>query len=144
MFFRTLPYDSRLFPGYAISLLTYNLEAYSCMKLYSYLSILAKVTLKQCPGAILIIDSKMQSASCVSVICEPNNFRVASFCSGNLRVVSFNWTSLWVVSYELIIRLWVGSSIFLHYIKSSLSICIIFKGSLFDCTYWNKLWKSLH
>ena len=57
-----------------------------------YLLILAKV--KQCAGAILISDSKMQSASYVSVKCEPNNFGVASCDSGNLRVVSYNTISL--------------------------------------------------
>ena len=59
-----------------------------------YLLILAKVTPKQCSDAVLISDSKMQSASCVSVKCEPNNFRVASCDSGNLQVVSYNSTSL--------------------------------------------------
>ena len=90
-----------------------------------YLLILAKVTRKQCLGAILITDSKMQSASYLSVKCESNSFRVASWDSGNLRVVSYNSTSLWVASCELIIRLWVGSSISLHYIKSALSLYII-------------------
>ena len=67
----------------------------------------------------------MQSASCVSVKCEPNNFRVASCESGNLRDVSYRSTSLWVASWELIIRLRVGSHISLHYIKSALSVHII-------------------
>ena len=67
----------------------------------------------------------MQSVSCVSVKCEPNNFQVASGKSGNLRVVNYNVKSLWVASYELIIRLWVGSQISLLYIKSSLSVHII-------------------
>ena len=61
----------------------------------------------------------------MSVKCEPNNFRVTSCDSGNLRVVSYNLTSLWFASCELIIRLWVGSRISLHYIKSSLSVYII-------------------
>ena len=52
--------------------------------------ILAKATPKQCTGAVL----KMQSAICVSVKCEFNNFRVASCDSRNLRVVSYNSTSL--------------------------------------------------
>ena len=59
-----------------------------------YLLILAKVTPKQCLGAILISHSKMQSTSCVSVKCEPNNFRDASCDSGNLQVVSYNSTCL--------------------------------------------------
>ena len=59
-----------------------------------YLLIFAKVTSKQYPGAILISDSKMQSGSCESVKCEPNNFRNVSCDSGNLRVVSYNSTSL--------------------------------------------------
>ena len=67
----------------------------------------------------------MQSASCVSVKCEPNNFRVASCESGNLRDVSYRSTSLWVARWELIIRLRVGSHISLHYIKSALSVHII-------------------
>ena len=45
--------------------------------------------------------------------------------SGNLRVVSYNSISLWVVSIGLLIRLWVESRISLHYIKSALSIRII-------------------
>ena len=64
----------------------------------------------------------MQSAMCMSLKCELNNFRVASCCSGNLRVVSYNSTSLWI---ELIIRLWVGSCISLRYIKSAVSVYII-------------------
>ena len=55
------------------------------------------------------------------VKCKSNHFRVASCDSGNLRVASYNFTSLWVASTELIIRLWVGSRISLHYIKSALS-----------------------
>ena len=39
-----------------------------------HLLILAKVTSMQCPGAILISGSKMQSASCMPVKCGPNNF----------------------------------------------------------------------
>ena len=67
----------------------------------------------------------MQSVSCVSVKCKPKNFRVAGCYSGNLRVVSYNSTILWVASCELIIRLWVGCCINLHYIKSALSVYII-------------------
>ena len=91
----------------------------------SNLLTLAKVTPKQCLGAILITDSKMQSASCVSVKCKSNNFRVPSCDSGDLRVVSYNSTSLWVATCELIIRLWVGSCISLHYIKSALWVYVI-------------------
>ena len=50
----------------------------------------------------------MLSASCMSVKCTPNNIWVAS-CD----------------SCELIIRLLVLSHLSLHYIKSSLSVCII-------------------
>ena len=70
-------------------------------------------------------DSKMQSATCVSVKCQPKNFRFASCDFGNLRVVSYNSTSLWVASCELIIVLWVGSCISVHYIRSALSVYII-------------------
>ena len=63
----------------------------------------------------------MQSASWVSVKCKPNNFRVESCDSGNLQVSSYNLTSLWVVSCELIMKLWVGSRISLYYINSALS-----------------------
>ena len=84
-----------------VKLLTFNRSAPSCTK--SLLS--AKVTPKQCPGAILISDSKKQSASCVSVKCDPNNFRVANCNSIDLRVVSYNTTSLRVASCEVIIRL---------------------------------------
>ena len=89
------------------------------------LLIFAKVTLKQCLGAISISDSKMQSGSCMSVKCQPNHFRVKRCGSGNLQVASYNSTSLWVTSCELIIRLWVGSWISLHYSKSALSVYII-------------------
>ena len=44
--------------------------------------------------AILISDSKIQSARCVYVKCEPNNFRAARCDSRNLLVVSYNSTSL--------------------------------------------------
>ena len=67
----------------------------------------------------------MQSASWVSVKCKPNNFRVESCDSGNLQVSSYNLTSLWVVSCELIIKLWVGSRITLYYINLALSAYII-------------------
>ena len=67
----------------------------------------------------------MQSASLMSMKYASKNFRVKSCDSGNLRVVSYNWTILWVASYELIIRLWVGSRISLHYIKSALLVYII-------------------
>ena len=63
----------------------------------------------------------MQSASWVSVKCKHNNFRVESCDSGNLQVSSYNLTSLWVVSCELIMKLWVGSRISLYYINSALS-----------------------
>ena len=66
-----------------------------------YLLILAKVTLKQCLGVTFISDSKMQSASCVSVKCESNNFRVASCHSGDLRVGSCElWVNNQAVSWE--------------------------------------------
>ena len=42
----------------------------------------------------------MQSASCVSVKCEPNNFWVASCDSGNLGVVGYNSAIQWVASCE--------------------------------------------
>ena len=67
----------------------------------------------------------MQTASYLSVKWQPNNFRVASCDSGNLRVVTYNLGSLWVTSCELIIRLLVGSRISLHYFKSALLIYII-------------------
>ena len=67
----------------------------------------------------------MQSASWVSVKCKPNNFRVESCDSGNLQVSSYNLTSLWVVSCELIMKLWVGSRISLYNINSALSAYII-------------------
>ena len=67
----------------------------------------------------------MKSANCIFVKCEPNNFWAASSNSGNLRVVSYNSTNLWIASCELIIRLWEGSCICLHYIKSALSVYII-------------------
>ena len=43
----------------------------------------------------------------------------------NLWVLSYNWTSLWVVSCEFLIRLWVGSLISLHYIKFALLVYTI-------------------
>ena len=43
----------------------------------------------------------------------------------DLRAVTYNLTSLWVASCELIIRPWVRSRISLHYIKSALSAYII-------------------
>ena len=67
----------------------------------------------------------MQSASCLFVKSKPNNSRIASCDSGNFRVVSYNSTSLWAVSCELVIRLSVGSCISLHYMKSVLSVYII-------------------
>ena len=67
----------------------------------------------------------MQSASWVSVKCKPKNFRVESCDSGNLQVSSYNLTSLWVVSCELIIKLWVESRITLYYINLALSAYII-------------------
>ena len=74
-----------------------------------------------CTDAMLINKgSAMQSESCVSVKCEPNNFRPASCDTANLRVVSYNSTSLWGAGCELIIRLWGGSRI-----KSALSVYII-------------------
>ena len=39
--------------------------------------------------------------------------------------MSYNSTSLWVKTCKLIIRLWVGNCIILHYIKSTLLIYII-------------------
>ena len=86
----------------------------------NYLLILVRVTPKQCLGAILLRDSKIQSTSSLSVKWKPNNFRVASCNSGNLQVVSYNSTIPWVASCEFIIRLWVRSSISRHYIKSAL------------------------
>ena len=76
--------------------------------------IFAKVTPKQCPGAILISKwFQMQSASWVSVKCESRNFefRVAT---GSLQVLSHNSKSLWVVSCELMITLRLGNRISLH------------------------------
>ena len=67
----------------------------------------------------------MQSASWVSVKCKPNNFRVESCDFANLQVSSYNLTGLWVVSCELIMKLWVGSRISLYYISSALSAYII-------------------
>ena len=67
----------------------------------------------------------MQSASWVSVKCKPKNFWVESCDSGNLQVSSYNLASLWVVSCELIIKLWVGSRISLYYINLALSAYII-------------------
>ena len=67
----------------------------------------------------------MQSASSMSVKCKLNIFRVVSSDSDNLRVVSYNSTGLSVASCELIVRLWVGSRISLHYNKSALSVDII-------------------
>ena len=67
----------------------------------------------------------MQSASWVSVKCKPKNFWVGSCDSGNLQVSSYNLASLWVVSCELIIKLWVGSRISLYYINLALSAYII-------------------
>ena len=67
----------------------------------------------------------MQLANCMSAKCEDNNFRVANCDSGNFRVVSYNLTSLWFASCELIIRLGVGDHISLHYIKSALSVYIV-------------------
>ena len=67
-----------------------------------------------------VADSKMKSANCVSLKCEPNNFLVTRCNSGNFRVLSYNSTSLWVASYGLIISLWAGSRISLNYIKSPL------------------------
>ena len=74
-----------------------------------YLLVLAKVTPKQCSGAILIKDFKMQAASFVSVKWRTINFGLASCGSGNFRFVSYNSISLWIASCELIIRLWVVS-----------------------------------
>ena len=71
---------------------------------------------------------EMQSKSCVTVKCEPNNFRVASSDSGNVRVTrvaQYNSTSLWFASCGFIIKLWIGSLISLHYIKSAFSVYII-------------------
>ena len=67
----------------------------------------------------------MQWTTCVWVKCKPNNFQVASCGSGNLQIVSYNSVSLWVASCELIISLWLGSRISLHYITSALSVYII-------------------
>ena len=55
-------------------------------------------------------------------VCEMGALRCGS---GNLRLVSYNSTSLWVASCELIIRPWVGGRISQHYIKSTLSVWII-------------------
>ena len=96
----------------------------------NYLLIWAKVTAKQCPGPILIskwCDSKMQSASCVSVKWKPSNCRVATWDTANLRVVSYN-SVLWVASCELIIKLRVGSRINLHNVKPALLVYIIFSS----------------
>ena len=67
----------------------------------------------------------MQSTSPVFVKFEPSNFRVASCDSGKLRVGSYNSTSLWAASSELIIKLQVGSPVSLNFIKSALSVYII-------------------
>ena len=56
---------------------------------------------------------------------SPTIFKLRAATFVNLRIVSYNLTSLLVASYELIIRLWVGSRISLHYIKSALSVHII-------------------
>ena len=37
-------------------------------------------------------DSKMQSVSCMSATCEPNNFLIASCKFGNLQVVNYSST----------------------------------------------------
>ena len=58
----------------------------------------------------------------VSVTWEPHSFLVASCNFGNLRVVSYNSTSVYVASCKLIIMMWVGSCISLHYIKYALSV----------------------
>ena len=65
----------------------------------------------------------MQSASCVSVKCEPKNFRVTSCDSGNL----------WVASYLLSVscKLWVDNQVVsrefvsLYYLESALSVYIV-------------------
>ena len=67
----------------------------------------------------------MQIASWVSLKSGTNSFRVASRDSDKLQVVNYNSTSLSVASCELIIRLWQGSRIGLHYIKAALSVYII-------------------
>ena len=66
----------------------------------------------------------MQSASCVSVKCEPTIFE--------LRAATMVIYELWATIQPVCelqavinIRLWVGSLISLHYIKSALSIYII-------------------
>ena len=46
----------------------------------------------------------------MSVKCEPNNMQVAACGSVNVRVVSYNSTSLWAASCVSIVRLWVGES----------------------------------
>ena len=91
----------------------------------NYPLILAIRTTRQCLSAISISDSKMQSASCLFMKCKLNNFWVANCDSGNLPVVSYNSTSLWVASCELIVNLWVGSHISLNYIKSASTVYII-------------------
>ena len=67
----------------------------------------------------------MQSASCVSMKCEPKNVRVASCDSGNLRVVIYNSTRVWVANCQLIITQLVRGCINLHYIKFALSVYMI-------------------
>ena len=82
-----------------------------------YLLILAKVTLKQCAGAILICKWFSNTISKMRVKCEPNNFWIASCESVDLWAVCYNSTRLWVGSCEFIIRMWVGIFINLHYIS---------------------------
>ena len=86
----------------------------------------------------------MESASCVSVQCEPKNFQVANCNSGNLQVMSHNSTSLWVARCELIIRLWVGCHTSLHYIKSTLSVYIISSLHVKQCKSNKMIWYILN
>ena len=69
----------------------------------------------------------MQSVSYLSVKWEPNNFRVASYDSDNLQVVSYKSTSqkgsrLWVNNKAVIKKLYQSAlyqvcTIILHYFK---------------------------
>ena len=59
-----------------------------CVCIYIYIYINKKVLNEKKKKK----DSKMQSVSCMSATCEPNNFLIASCESGNLRVVNYSST----------------------------------------------------
>ena len=81
----------------------------------------SKLVKKSCKSCPIFVTLSTFNRSALLVW----NFWVASCSPGILRVLSYNSTSLWVASSELILRLWVGIRISLRYIKSLVSIYII-------------------